>query len=161
MRASDGSASEVLGPLDPAFAKPRAVALLERAENRRLLDHVALDAFGAHVFPGDLPAHPPAGFLEALDRQIRDGNPIHLWVNLPVCEQRCHFCQYPVVTARHADRRSAVLQRWVDANVKEVRLWLEAAPALKEVPIGAFSILGGTPPCISITRTANRRHGRP
>lgn len=149
MRASERSSCEVLGPLDPAFAKPRTVALLERPENRHLLDHVAMDAFGAHVFPGDLRAYPPAGFLRDLDRQIQDGNPIHLWVNLPVCEQRCHFCQFPVVTARDAGHRGVVLQRWLDANLREARLWLEAVPALGQVPIGAFSLLGGTPTLLS------------
>jgi oxygen-independent coproporphyrinogen-3 oxidase len=148
MPTSDLSSAEVLGPLDPGFAKPKAVALLERAENRHLLDHVAMDAFGAHVFPGDLLAYPPARFPGELNRQIQDGNPIHLWVNLPVCEQRCHFCQFPVATARPADR-GGVLQRWVDANVKEVQLWLEAVPALRQVPIGAFSVLGGTPTLLS------------
>jgi len=149
MRASELPSCEVLGPLDPAFAKPRTVALLERAENRHLLDHVAMDAFGAHVFPGDLLAYPPAGFLQDLNRQIQDGNPIHLWVNLPVCEQRCHFCQFPVVTARDAGHRGGVLQRGLDANLREVRLWLEAVPALGQVPIGAFSLLGGTPTLLS------------
>jgi oxygen-independent coproporphyrinogen-3 oxidase len=149
MRASDLPAAEVLGPLDPAFAKPEAVALLERAENRHLLDHVARDAFGAHVFPGDLVAYPPARFLDALNRQLQDGHPIHLWVNLPVCEQRCHFCQFPVVTAGDAGRRGGVLQRWLDGNAREVRLWLEAVPALREVPVGAFNILGGTPTLLS------------
>jgi oxygen-independent coproporphyrinogen-3 oxidase len=108
-----------------------------------------MDAFGAHVFPGDLLAYPPARFLEELNRQLQDGHPIHLWVNVPVCEQRCHFCQFPVVTARHADPREAVLQRWLDANVKEVQLWLEAVPVLGQVPIGAFNILGGTPTLLS------------
>ncbi|MDR3670364.1 MAG: radical SAM protein [Holophaga sp.] len=149
MRASDLPSSEIIGPLDPGFAKPKAVALLERPENRRLLDHVATDAFGAHVFPGDLLDYPAARFLEELNRQLQDGNPIHLWVNLPVCEQRCHFCQFPVVTARPADLRAGVLQRWLDANLKEVRLWLDAVPALGRVPIGAFSILGGTPTLLS------------
>lgn len=148
MATSDLSSAEVLGPLDPAYAKPKAVALLERAENRHLLDHVAMDAFGAHVFPGDILDYPPARFLGELNRQIQDGNPIHLWVNLPVCEQRCHFCQFPVVTAGHAEL-GGVLQRWVDANAKEVQLWLEAVPALSQVPIGAFSILGGTPTLLS------------
>jgi oxygen-independent coproporphyrinogen-3 oxidase len=37
----------------------------------------------------------------------------------------------------------------VDANVKEVQLWLEAVPALGQVPIGAFNILGGTPTLLS------------
>jgi oxygen-independent coproporphyrinogen-3 oxidase len=145
LRVSDPSFPELLGVLDPAFPKPKAVALLERVENRHLLDHVAMDAFGAHVFPGDLLAYPPAGFLDQLNRQIQDGNPIHLWVNLPVCEQRCHFCQFPVVTAGPADSRGGVLQRWLDANVKEVQLWLKAVPALGQVPVGAFNILGGTP----------------
>ena len=149
MRASDLSSSEILGPLDPAFAKPRAVALLERAENRHLLEHVAQDAFGAHVFPGDVPEYPPERFLEELNRQLQDGNPIHLWVNLPVCEQRCHFCQFPVVTARHAQDRPGLLQRWVDANSREVRLWLDAVPALREAPVGAFNLLGGTPTLFS------------
>jgi oxygen-independent coproporphyrinogen-3 oxidase len=54
-----------------------------------------------------------------------------------------------VVTARQADSRGGVLQRWVDANAREVRLWLEAVPALGQVPIGAFNILGGTPTLLS------------
>ena len=149
MRASDLSSAELLGPLDPGYAKPKAVALLERVENRHLLEHVAVDAFGCHVFPGDLPAYPPARFLAELNRQVRDRNPIHLWVNLPVCEQRCHFCQFPVVTAPHAEQRDRIFQRWVDANLKEVQLWLEAVPALGQVPIGAFNILGGTPTLLS------------
>ena len=84
-----------------------------------------------------------------MNNQLTQQKPIHLWVNLPLCEQRCFFCQFPIAIARNKANLHKATQKWLNANLKEAQLWLDAVPLLKTTPIGEFNILGGTPTLLS------------
>lgn len=143
MRALHERALESLHVLDPGFPVPEVIDVLSSPGNRRLLEYVSEDPFGAHVFPGNLPGHRPDDFLDDLDAQLADSAPIHLWCYIPTCSYRCRFCQYPVVLSRDPQGREAA--RWAGLNMAEARLWLERVPHLASVPIGEFNVFGGTP----------------
>ncbi len=135
-----------LTALDPAHPRPAVAAALADPANAHLLDYVADDPFGAHVFPGNLPGHSTGDFLDDLDRQLASTAPFHLWCYIPTCSYRCRFCQYPVVIVKGppdtVDERAT---RWVDLNIREARAWLRRVPHLATAPVGEFNVFGGTP----------------
>lgn len=134
-----------LSRLDGDWPEPDAVRVLSRAENARLLDYVTNDPFGSHVFPGNL-SSTPAEFLADLDRDLATGNSYFLWATIPVCRYHCLYCQFPIVVqSRNSEAAEAASRRWVDANLREAELWLEAAPHLVSAPVGEFCFFGGTP----------------
>ncbi|PWW67158.1 radical SAM protein [Actinokineospora spheciospongiae] len=140
------TARESLHRLDPAYPRPAVLDALADPVNAHLLEYLEEDPFGAHVFPGNVPGHPPEAFLADLDAQLADTAPIHLWSYIPTCAYRCRFCQYPVVLVKGApevmDTKAA---QWVDWNIQEARLWLDAVPNLRRAPVGEFNVFGGTP----------------
>jgi coproporphyrinogen III oxidase-like Fe-S oxidoreductase len=134
-----------LHTLDPAWPRPAVLDVLEAPENRHLLDFVQEDPFGAHVFPGNVPGT-PAEFLRDLDAQLASSRPIHLWSYIPTCAYRCRFCQYPVVLVKGKPEVAyEKAKHWVDLNIAEARLWLDAVPNLAGAEVGEFNIFGGTP----------------
>ncbi len=139
-------ARESLLHLDNAYPRPAVLDLLAAPENECLLEYVANDPFGAHVFPGDIPDYAPESFLDDLATQLVHTRPIHLWSYIPTCSYRCRFCQYPVVIVKGPEAvTSEKVDRWVDLNIREAQLWLERVPALREAPVGEFNVFGGTP----------------
>lgn len=134
-----------LHALDPAWPRPAVLDVLEAPENRHLLDFVQEDPFGAHVFPGNVPGS-PADFLRDLDAQLASSGPIHLWSYIPTCAYRCRFCQYPVVLVKgKPEVQYEKAKHWVDLNIAEARLWLDAVPNLRGAEVGEFNVFGGTP----------------
>lgn len=129
---------------DPSRPAARVAETLAAPANRHLLEYVVEDPFGAHVFPGNLPGYSTQDFLADLDAQLADTAPYHLWSYIPTCAYRCRFCQYPVVLAKgqHADEKAG---QWVDWNIREAKLWLDAVPNLRRAPVGEFNVFGGTP----------------
>ncbi|MEQ0564008.1 radical SAM protein [Amycolatopsis sp. NEAU-NG30] len=127
--------------LDPAWPRPAVLDVLEAPENRHLLEFVREDPFGAHVFPGNVPGTPEE-FLRDLDAQLASCGPIHLWSYIPTCAYRCRFCQYPVVLVKGRIGKAA---DWVDLNIREAQLWLDAVPNLRSAEVGEFNVFGGTP----------------
>ncbi len=146
MSSNHEPALQSLRAVDSGYSVSSVVDVLAAPENRHLLDYVAEDPFGAHVFPGNVLGYPPERFLADLDEQLADCGPIHLWSYIPTCAYRCRFCQYPVVLIK--GEPEAVGQKaaeWADLNVREATLWLERVPNLRTVPIGEFNVFGGTP----------------
>ncbi|MEU7571939.1 radical SAM protein [Micromonospora sp. NPDC049240] len=144
-----------LSHLDPGHPRPAVVDVLAAPENRRLLEYVALDPFGSHVFPGDIPDAPVDSFLEDLNTQLANTRPIHLWSYIPTCSYRCRFCQYPVVLVKGDPTVTrAKVDRWVDLNIREAQLWLDRVPNLRDAPIGEFNVFGGTPSLMSLDAVA-------
>lgn len=132
--------------LDPAWPRPAVLDVLEAPENRHLLDYVQEDPFGAHVFPGNVPGYAPADFLRDLDAQLASSAPIHLWSYIPTCAYRCRFCQYPVVLVKGKPEVTyEKAKHWVDLNIREARMWLDAVPNLAGAEVGEFNVFGGTP----------------
>ncbi|WP_410626130.1 radical SAM protein [Amycolatopsis sp. cmx-8-4] len=132
--------------LDPAWPRPAVLDVLEAPENRHLLDYVQEDPFGAHVFPGNVPGYAPADFLRDLDAQLASSAPIHLWSYIPTCAYRCRFCQYPVVLVKGKPEVTyEKAKHWVDLNIREARMWLDAVSNLAGAEVGEFNVFGGTP----------------
>lgn len=132
--------------IDPGYPVPEITATLGAPGNRHLLEYVAADPFGAHVFPGNLPDYRPRDFLADLNAQLAHSPPIHLWCYIPTCSYRCRFCQYPVVLAKGMP--SAIhgkAAHWADLNIREAELWLSQLPNLSSAPVGEFNVFGGTP----------------
>ncbi|WP_103354417.1 radical SAM protein [Amycolatopsis sp. CA-128772] len=134
-----------LHTIDPGWPRPAVLDVLEAPENRHLLDFVQEDPFGAHVFPGNVPGT-PEDFLRDLDAQLASSGPIHLWSYIPTCAYRCRFCQYPVVLVKgNPEVAYEKAKSWVDLNIAEARLWLDAVPRLAGAEVGEFNVFGGTP----------------
>ncbi|MET7361191.1 radical SAM protein [Streptomyces sp. NPDC005562] len=133
-----------LSEIDPAYPVPRVSSLLSEERNNELLGYLQAEAF-THVFTGDVESDPQQ-FFRVLDRELREAPSFHLWVDIPLCRYRCHFCQFPtLVTSSRPEVADATARRWVDANIKEARSWVEAVPALRTTPVGEFCLFGGTP----------------
>lgn len=136
---------EELLVLDPEYPEPEAARVLGRPENRHLLDYVASDPFGSHVFPGDRPCTTDQ-FFDDLDRELGDGRPYFLWATIPLCRYHCKFCQFPIVIQpKNSDSAGAAARRWVDGHLVEAQLWLGRVPRLRTTPVGEFCFFGGTP----------------
>jgi coproporphyrinogen III oxidase-like Fe-S oxidoreductase len=139
-----------LRSLDSGYPVPAVTQVLAAPQNRHLLEYVAHDPFGAHVFPGDMADAPVETFLADLDEQLAGSAPIHLWSYIPTCSYRCRFCQYPVVLVKGTKETArSKADRWADLNIREARLWLRRVPNLRSVPIGEFNVFGGTPSLLS------------
>ncbi|GAB2610760.1 radical SAM protein [Streptomyces capparidis] len=139
-----GTALRSLADIDPEHPRPRISSLLSEERNDELLGYVQAEAF-THVFTGDAKSD-PRRFFHDLDRELRRAPSFHLWADIPLCRYRCHFCQFPVlVTSSRSEVADATARRWVDANIAEARLWVEAVPALRTTPVGEFCLFGGTP----------------
>jgi oxygen-independent coproporphyrinogen-3 oxidase len=133
---------------DPAYPEADVVAILAEPVNDHLLDYVVEEAF-SHVFPGDQPSDSPQRFLADLDDALAAAPSFHLWADIPLCKYRCNFCQFPILVLSHQPTTAAETSRvWVDANIAEAKLWLDAVPAMRTTPVGEFCLFGGTPTAV-------------
>ena len=57
--------------------------------------------------------------LEALERPPRSGNPLGMYIHIPFCRKRCHFCYFKVYT----DKDSTAIRHYIDAVLREFALY--------------------------------------
>jgi oxygen-independent coproporphyrinogen-3 oxidase len=57
--------------------------------------------------------------LAAMERPPRPGNPLGMYVHIPFCRKRCHFCYFKVYT----DKDSAAIRHYIDAVLREFALY--------------------------------------
>src|SRR6266700_5354049 len=55
----------------------------------------------------------------ALERPPKPGNPLGMYVHIPFCRKRCHFCYFKVYT----DKDSAAIRHYIDAVLREFALY--------------------------------------
>src|SRR5579859_5877788 len=55
----------------------------------------------------------------AMDRAPQPGTPLGVYVHIPFCRKRCHFCYFKVYT----DKDSAAIRGYLDAVLTELRLY--------------------------------------
>ena len=67
-----------------------------------------------------------------------------LYLHIPFCRKRCKFCYFRVYT----DKNAAAVQRYVDALLREARLYAER-PGVDSRPLRLVYFGGGTPSYIS------------
>lgn len=89
----------------------------------------------------------------ALDRPPRESTPLGVYLHIPFCRKRCHFCYFKVYT----DKRAEEIESYLDAAIHELELYAKkpfiGARKPKFVYFG-----GGTPSFISskqLTRVVN------
>ena len=66
------------------------------------------------------PEQVPAA-LEALDRAPAPGTPLGVYLHIPFCRKRCHFCYFKVYT----DKNAAEIETYLDAAVSELALYTQ------------------------------------
>lgn len=80
----------------------------------------------------------------ALDRPPEPGAPLGLYVHIPFCRRRCHFCYFKVYT----DKNASQIQGYIDALVSELELYAERSAIVGRTPQFVY-FGGGTPSYLS------------
>src|SRR5689334_3374168 len=57
----------------------------------------------------------------ALDRPPAPGTDLGIYVHIPFCRKRCHFCYFKVYT----DKDSAAIRNYIEAVLKELSLYAQ------------------------------------
>src|SRR3989304_2555760 len=92
-------------------------------------------------------------FLSALERAPSDFGlrtsdlPLGLYVHIPFCRKRCHFCYFKVYT----DRNAQEVGEYLDVLAREWELYA-ALPSLAGRPLDFVYFGGGTPSFLSTTQ---------
>jgi len=81
---------------------------------------------------------------EALSRPPRPNTDLGLYVHIPFCRKRCHFCYFRVYT----DKNAKEIRSYLDNVLKEGAM-LADAPAIRERPVKFVYFGGGTPSYLS------------
>jgi len=79
-----------------------------------------------------------------LDRAPKPDVPLGVYVHIPFCRKRCHFCYFKVYT----DKNAAEVQSYVDAAVSEAKLYAQRKALAGRKPMFVY-FGGGTPSYIS------------
>jgi oxygen-independent coproporphyrinogen-3 oxidase len=84
---------------------------------------------------------------EALNRAPVPGTPLGLYMHIPFCRKRCHFCYFRVYT----DKNAKEVQSYLDLLVREWALYA-AMPAIHGRRTNFVYFGGGTPSFLSTTQ---------
>jgi oxygen-independent coproporphyrinogen-3 oxidase len=79
-----------------------------------------------------------------LDRPPRPGTPLGLYVHIPFCRKRCHFCYFRVYT----DKDARAIRRYIDAVVAELGMYAGRA-LVRGRRLDFVYFGGGTPSYLS------------
>jgi len=82
--------------------------------------------------------------VPALARPAAAGVPLGLYLHVPFCRKRCHFCYFRVYT----DKNASDVARYIDTLVREWELYLEQ-PAVRGRALDFVYFGGGTPSFLS------------
>jgi oxygen-independent coproporphyrinogen III oxidase len=83
--------------------------------------------------------------IRALSSKPHDNTDLGVYVHIPFCRKRCHFCYFKVYTDRSKDDISS----YVDALTSEIVTY-SAKPAFAERPVTFLYVGGGTPSYLSV-----------
>ncbi len=86
----------------------------------------------------------------ALDRPAAAGTPLGIYVHIPFCRKRCHFCYFKVYT----DKDSDAINAYLDAVIEELRLYSQRPFVSGRTPRFIY-FGGGTPSYISSRQLAH------
>ena len=84
-------------------------------------------------------------FNAALERPPRPGNPLGVYMHIPFCRKRCHFCYFKVYT----DKDSAAIRGYIDATLKEMSIYA-TKPFIGGRKPNFVYFGGGTPSYLSV-----------
>ncbi|MDB6034935.1 MAG: hemN 1 [Verrucomicrobiales bacterium] len=82
---------------------------------------------------------------EALERPPKPGVPLGIYMHIPFCRKRCHFCYFKVYT----DKDSAAIRGYIDAALKELSIYA-AKPFIGGRKPNFVYFGGGTPSYLSV-----------
>jgi oxygen-independent coproporphyrinogen III oxidase len=82
--------------------------------------------------------------IPALHAAPQAGVPLGLYIHIPFCRKRCHFCYFRVYT----DKNAQEVQDYLDVVGREWELWREL-PSVAGRPLGFVYFGGGTPSFLS------------
>lgn len=82
--------------------------------------------------------------IDALHRPPRVADPLGLYLHIPFCRKRCHFCYFKVYT----DKNASEIEVYLDALIKENELY-SRMPAFQGRQLKFAYFGGGTPSYIS------------
>lgn len=88
-----------------------------------------------------------AAARDALNRTPVPGTPLGLYLHIPFCRKRCHFCYFRVYT----DRNAREVQQYLDLLVREWELYA-ALPAIQGRTTDFVYFGGGTPSFLSTSQ---------
>jgi oxygen-independent coproporphyrinogen-3 oxidase len=94
----------------------------------------------------------PGEAIPALDRPALAGVPLGLYLHIPFCRKRCHFCYFRVYTDKNADE----VQSYLDSIADEWELYSRRA-AIAGRPLNFVYFGGGTPSFLSIRQLESLR----
>jgi oxygen-independent coproporphyrinogen III oxidase len=80
----------------------------------------------------------------ALEQTPVPGTPLGLYLHIPFCRKRCHFCYFRVYT----DKNAQEVEDYLDVLVREMQLYAEL-PAYAGRPLSFVYFGGGTPSFLS------------
>jgi oxygen-independent coproporphyrinogen-3 oxidase len=80
----------------------------------------------------------------ALDRPAAEGTPLGIYLHIPFCRKRCHFCYFKVYTGKD----SSEVERYLDTTIQELTLYSQKAFISGRKPKFIY-FGGGTPSYIS------------
>jgi len=81
----------------------------------------------------------------ALERPPRPGNPLGIYLHIPFCRKRCHFCYFRVYT----DKDSSEIKNYIDATLQELAIYA-TKPAIRGRKPNFVYFGGGTPSYLSV-----------
>ncbi len=81
----------------------------------------------------------------AMERAPRPGTPLGIYVHIPFCRKRCHFCYFKVYT----DKDSAAIRGYIEAVEKELNLYA-SKPFIGGRKVNFVYFGGGTPSYLSV-----------
>jgi oxygen-independent coproporphyrinogen-3 oxidase len=91
-----------------------------------------------------------ADVYAALDRAPAPGTPLGVYLHIPFCRKRCHFCYFKVYT----DKDSSEIEGYLDATVQELKLYSRKPFIGGRKP--KFIYFGGGTPSFISTRQLSR-----
>lgn len=83
--------------------------------------------------------------LAAIERTPRPGVPLGVYLHVPFCRKRCHFCYFRIYT----NKNSSDIQVYLDAALKELRTYAEKPFIGGRKPTVVY-FGGGTPSYLSV-----------
>lgn len=90
----------------------------------------------------------------ALDRAPKPGNPLGIYLHIPFCRKRCHFCYFRVYT----DKDSAAIRNYIEAALKEFAVYATKTAIEGRKPNFIY-FGGGTPSYLSVDQLKHLTDG--
>jgi oxygen-independent coproporphyrinogen-3 oxidase len=92
--------------------------------------------------------------LEAFDREPKPGTPLGMYVHIPFCRKRCHFCYFKVYT----DKDASAIRGYIDALLQEFSLYAKKRFVGGRKPAFVY-FGGGTPSYLSVDQLRHLTDG--